>query len=182
MKSIKISNFCNLKFLIIGSILFVSLLCLFFIRNHSLIAHDESLYATRAKLILSTNNWFTPFKNPHHKTIGSYWAIALSFKLNGINEFSARFPSYIFSCLSLLSLYKINKNLSNSKIAFLSIIVLSSTYIWFTYSHYASPDTLYIFLNLFKILKLFKFNKEINKNKKNRYLFFSGISFSLVFL
>ena len=35
---------------------------LFFIHNHSLIAHDESLYGSRARLILEKNDWFTPLK------------------------------------------------------------------------------------------------------------------------
>ena len=71
-------------------ILFVSFCSIFFIENHSLVAHDESLYANRAKLIIDSNNWFTPFEKAHHKTIGSYWLISLSFKIFGISEFSAR--------------------------------------------------------------------------------------------
>ena len=51
--------------------------------SQSLIAHDEGLYAGRAKLILESDNWFTPFGYPHYKTLGSYWIIALSFKLFG---------------------------------------------------------------------------------------------------
>ena len=92
----------NKKFVIVLiSIIFLfSFFSLFFIENHSLVAHDESLYASRAKLIIETNNWFTPFETAHHKTIGSYWLIALSFKIFGINEFSARLPSYVFSISS----------------------------------------------------------------------------------
>ena len=93
------------------SILFLVSFCsLFLIENHSLIAHDESLYANRAKLIIDSNNWFTPFGKAHHKTIGSYWLIALSFKVFGISEFSARLPSYIFSILSSFVLFKIIQN------------------------------------------------------------------------
>ena len=87
----------NMLFIfLIAILLLVSFGSLFFIDNHSLVAHDESLYANRAKLIIDTNNWFTPFEKAHHKTIGSYWLIASSFKIFGINEFSARLPSYIF--------------------------------------------------------------------------------------
>ena len=164
------------------SILFLfSFYSLFFVENHSLIAHDESLYANRAKLIIETNNWFTPFGKAHHKTIGSYWLIALSFKLFGISEFSARLPSYIFSILSLFLLFKIIKNLSNYEIGFISIFTLSSSFLWFSYSNYCSPDTLYIFLNLIGISYLLKINNSLEEHNKNKYLFISGLFFSLPF-
>ena len=111
-------NYRLLIFLIAILILF-SFSSLFFIENHSLVAHDESLYANRAKLIIDTNNWFTPFGKAHHKTIGSYWIIALSFKIFGISEFSARLPSYIFSLLSSFVLFKIIKNIVFLKRSFL---------------------------------------------------------------
>ncbi len=164
------------------SILFLVSFCsLFLIENHSLIAHDESLYANRAKLIIDSNNWFTPFGKAHHKTIGSYWLIALSFKVFGISEFSARLPSYIFSILSAFTLYKIVKNLSNYEIGIISIFTLSSSFLWFSYSNYCSPDTLYIFLNLISILSLLKINNSLEENNKNKYLFISGLFFSLPF-
>jgi len=164
------------------SILFVfSFYSLFLVENHSLIAHDESLYANRAKLIIDTNNWFTPFGKAHHKTIGSYWLIALSFKLFGISEFSARLPSYIFSILSLFLLFKIIKNLSNYQVGLISIFTLSSSFLWFSYSNYCSPDTLYIFLNLISIFSLLKLNNSLEEHNKNKYLFISGLFFSLPF-
>ena len=70
----------RLVFVLISILLLVSFCSIFFIENHSLVAHDESLYANRAKLIIDSHNWFTPFEKAHHKTIGSYWLIALSFK------------------------------------------------------------------------------------------------------
>ncbi len=158
-----------------------SFCALFFIENHSLIAHDESLYANRAKLIIDTNNWFTPFEKAHHKTIGSYWLIALSFKIFGISEYSARLPSYIFSILSSLVLFKIIKNVSSSEIGLISIFTLSSSFLWFSYSKYCSPDTLYIFFNLLSILYLLKTNNFLEEHINNKYLFISGLFLSLPF-
>jgi len=167
---------------ILISILFLFTFCgLFFIQNHSLIAHDESLYGSRAKLILETQNWFTPFETAHKKTIGSYWLIALSLKLFGINEFSARLPSYIFSLLSVFLLFKIQKLLSNSQIAIISIFTLSSSYLWFTYSNYCSPDTLYIFFNLLGIFNLLKINQYSKGDIKDKNFFLSGLFLSLPF-
>ncbi len=173
----------NRKFaFVLISILLLSTFCsLLFIQNHSLVAHDESLYATRAKLIVDTNNWFTPFDKAHHKTIGSYWLTALSFKMIGLNEFSARLPSYIFSISSIFVLFKIIKLISSVQIAIISTITAFSSYLWFRYSNYCSPDTLYIFLNLLGVYYLLKINQYINKDNINRYLFLSGLFLSLPF-
>ena len=162
-------------------LLLVSFYSIFFIENHSLVAHDESLYANRAKLIIDSNNWFTPFEKAHHKTIGSYWLIALSFKIFGISEFSARLPSYIFSILSSFVLFKIIKDISSSGIGLISIFTLSSSYIWFSYGKYCSPDTLYIFLNLSSIFYLLKTNHSLKEKNNNRFLFLSGLFLSLPF-
>jgi len=43
-------------FFLVLIILLVSFCSIFFIENHSLVAHDESLYANRAKLIIDSNN------------------------------------------------------------------------------------------------------------------------------
>ena len=177
--NISINN--RLFIFLIAIIILVSFGSLFFIENHSLVAHDESLYANRAKLIIDTNNWFTPFEKAHHKTIGSYWLIALSFKLFGINEFSARLPSYIFSILSLFVLYKIVKNISGFEIGLISIFTLSSSFLWFSYSKYCSPDTLYIFFNLISILYLLKIKNFLKEPIKNKYLLLSGLFLSLPF-
>ena len=52
----------KLVIVLISIIFLLFFFSLFLIENHSLVAHDESLYASRAKLILETNNWFTPFE------------------------------------------------------------------------------------------------------------------------
>ena len=171
----------KLVIVLISIIFLLSFFSLFLIENHSLVAHDESLYASRAKLILETNNWFTPFETAHHKTIGSYWLIALSFKIFGINEFSARLPSYVFSISSLFILFRIINLLSGFEIGILSTFALLSSYIWFNYSNYCSPDTLYIFFNLLGIFHLINIDKNTNENIKNKNLFLAGIFFSLPF-
>ena len=123
----------------------------------------------------------TPFETAHHKTIGSYWLIALSFKIFGISEFSARLPSYIFSVLSSFVLFKIIKDISSLGIGLISIFTLSSSFIWFSYGRYCSPDTLYIFLNLLGILFLLKTTSSLEETNKNKFLFLSGLFLSLPF-
>ena len=184
MMNLKEENFVinkKLLFFLISVLLLVSFCSILFIENHSLVAHDESLYANRAKLIIDSNNWFTPFEKAHHKTIGSYWLIALSFKIFGLNEFSARLPSYIFSILSSFVLFKIIKDISSLGIGLISIFTLSSSFLWFSYGKYCSPDTLYIFLNLLGILFLLKTTSSLEETNKNKFLFLSGLFLSLPF-
>ena len=156
-------------------------LCLFFLGNHSLISHDELLYANRANLIIDSRDWFTPFIKPHHKLIGSYWPTAFSLKIFGQNEFAARLSSYIFSLVSLYIFYCLNNQFFNKQISRLSILILSSSFLWFNYSHYCSPDILFILINLSAIYFLSKINSQSNKEEIFKFLFFSAFLFSLGF-
>ena len=120
---------------------FISLYFLIDFSSQSLVAHDEGLYARRARLIESSANWFSPpFISPHHKTVGSYWFIALSIRLFGNSELAVRLPSILSSFLCLITSYLIALKTTNSKSALISLFSLSSMPLWIQYSRYASPD------------------------------------------
>ena len=156
-------------------------LCLFFVGNHSLIAHDELIYANRANLIIESRDWFTPFPEPHHKFVGSYWLTAFSLMVFGRNEFAARLPSYILSLGTLYVFYCLNKELINKKVAKLSALILSTSFLWFNFSHYCSPDILFIFLNILSVFYLSKINSFSNKKVNYKLIFFSACLFSFGF-
>ncbi len=149
--------------------------------SQSLVAHDEGLYARRSRLIEETNNWFSfPFENAHHKTIGSYWLIALSIRLFGNSELSLRLPSILSSFLCLIIFYLIALKVSNKKSALISLFSLSSMPLWIQYSRYASPDIPFV---LFILLGILLFLNFLNNNSANKfvYIFCSGLSFSVAF-
>ena len=150
----------------------------------SLTAHDEGLYVGRAKLMLEQNNWFTPFSTPHHKTVGSYWLIALSMKILGFSEFSARLPSGICSILCSITLYYISKRILSIKAALFSSLSLASMPLWFQYSRYASPDIVYILLVLIIILLLqgININSTLSDRKSKIYTAVIGTLISISFL
>ncbi len=165
-------------------IIILSGACLFFISNHSLISHDEAIYASRARLILLRNNWFTPFQSAHHKTIGSYWLIALSIKFFGINEIAARLPSFISSVIALIYTFKISNLFINKRSSLIAVIILLSSPIWFQYSHYCSPDMIFVLLNLIAIYQISKHHQTITISTKERTYwnwFVAGTMFSLAF-
>ena len=140
--------FSNHKKIIIPCIFIISYLLLYFlvdISSQSLVAHDEGLYARRSRLLEESYNWFSsPFGMPHHKTIGSYWFIALSIRIFGKSELALRLPSILASFVCLYISYWIALLISNKKIALISLFSLSSMPLWIQYSRYASPDILFV--------------------------------------
>ena len=156
-------------------------LCLFFVGNHSLTAHDELIYANRANLIIESGDWFTPFAKPHLKLAGSYWLTASSLLFFGQNEFAARLPSYILSLATLYIFYCLNKDLINKETARLSTLILSASFLWFSYSHYCSPDIFFIFINILAVYCLSKINSSSNIQRNYKYILFSAFLFSFGF-
>ena len=119
--------------------------------EQSLIAHDEGLYATRARLMLDTGNWLHPWANPHHKTPGHYWMTAISMSLFGVNETAVRLPSKLFSLASVWLLFALGQKLLNQQAALLASIILSCSFLWFQYSHLGGPDLPFITFSLFRV-------------------------------
>ena len=183
----QISKLCksiNFKFLTIIILFFISYIALYLwvdTSSQSLIAHDEGLYARRARLLEQSDNWFSPpFQEVHHKTLGSYWLIALAIKFCGLSELSIRFPSFVCSFISVLIVYFITRELSSNKAAIISVISLISMPLWVQYSKYASPDMAFVTSILISIYLLIKAFSQSSRNKLV-YLFFSSFSLSIGF-
>ncbi|MGF1676998.1 MAG: ArnT family glycosyltransferase [Rivularia sp. (in: cyanobacteria)] len=150
------------------------------IGNHSLMAHDEGLYAWRSRLMYDSGDWINPWKNPHHKTPGFYWLLAVSYSLFGINEISVRLPNMILGILSVFMVYEIGKILLTKKVAWLAAAILSVEFLWLQYSRLGTPDVPLVFLILLGIFSLLK----TELNFKYRYIWglIAGSSFGLGFL
>ena len=171
---LEVINFISkYKRILIPSFVIISYLFFYFFidfSTQSLVAHDEGLYARRSRLIEESFNWFSsPFSTPHHKTLGSYWLIALSIRLFGTNEFALRLPSLVCSFLCLISTYFIALKISNKKAAFIAVFSLSSIPLWIQYSRYASPDIPFVLCILLVILFFLKFLES----KRDRYKYFN---------
>ena len=150
--------------------------------TQSLVAHDEGLYARRARMIGSTDNWFSPpFLSPHHKTLGSYWFIALSIRLFGNSELALRLPSIIASFLCLLTIYLIALKIANKKAAQICLFSVSSMPLWIQYSRYASPDLPFVLCVLLVILFFLEFLETSDYFKQCIYILFSGLFISTSF-
>jgi 4-amino-4-deoxy-L-arabinose transferase-like glycosyltransferase len=146
----------------------------------SLMAHDEGLYAGRAKMMFDSGDWIHPWASSHHKTPGYYWIIACSYKLFGVSESSVRIPSIIFGILCVFILYEISKIILNSVIAWLAGAIFSVEFLWLQYCRLGNPDVVMIFLVLLAILALLKAENSV-QNRSLLYLL-AGFSFGLGFL
>ncbi|WP_269605506.1 ArnT family glycosyltransferase [Prochlorococcus marinus] len=161
---------------------FTSLYFIIDFSSQSLVAHDEGLYARRARIIEYSENWFSPpFSEPHHKTLGSYWFIALSIRLFGNSELSVRLPSILSSFLCLIISYLIALKVSNKKSALISLFSLSSMPLWIQYSRYASPDIPFVLCILLCILFFLKSLDSSDNSSRYFYVFLSGMFISISF-
>ncbi len=160
----------------ISLLIWVVPLLMFSSGHSSLMAHDEGLYAIRARLMFDSGDWIHPWSNAHHKTPGFYWLIAASYQLFGIHEYSVRLPNLILSISSTLVLYEIGKILLNKKIAWLAAAILNLEFLWLQYSRLGTPDVPMIFLVLLGILSLLK--AELYP-QRSFWCFICGLSFGL---
>ncbi len=74
-----------------------------------LVDKTEPMFVEASRQMYLTGDWITPYWNGEtrfDKPPLSYWLISLSFKLFGVNEWAARFPSALFAiALVVLSFY-----------------------------------------------------------------------------
>ncbi|WP_339374185.1 ArnT family glycosyltransferase [Picosynechococcus sp. PCC 11901] len=156
--------------------------------DQSIMAHDEGLYATRAKLMFDTGDWINPWAEPHHKPPGIYWLIALSYSLFGVNEIALRLPNLVLALGCVLLVYKIAVSLCDQKIALLAGGILSLEFLWVRYSYLANPDhiTIFLFLGALNLCYTAQLTQKIDKRFHLKtidiYLFAVGICFAMMLL
>ena len=160
-------------------IIFIPLI--FYFGKRSYIAFDEGFYALQARWILEKGNWTIPLWWDEYvldRTIGLQFLIAKSQEIFGRNMFSAYLPTTAASLLMLFITYKLHEEFFNKKYAIISPLILSTTYLWFDYSHLATQDIIYSCLVTIGVFSLVKI-----KSKKNKlYILLFGIWIGLSFM
>ncbi len=173
-----IDKILKLKYL---SKLFIFIPVIFYFGKRSYIAFDEGFYALQARWILDKGNWTIPLWWDEYvldRTIGLQFLIAKSQDLFGRNMFSAYLPTTVASILMLFTTYKLHEELFNKKYAIISPLILSTTYLWFDYSHLATQDIIYSCLVTIGVLALVKIKSKDNKF----YILLFGIWIGLAFM
>jgi 4-amino-4-deoxy-L-arabinose transferase-like glycosyltransferase len=104
---------------------------------------DEPRYAWIARDILESGDWVTPrlYGQPwFEKPVLFYWAAALSFKLFGVNEAAARFPSALSALLATLAIAWLAWRLYGAETARWLLLLLPTTVAMIGFSHAAATD------------------------------------------
>jgi 4-amino-4-deoxy-L-arabinose transferase-like glycosyltransferase len=136
----------------------ITLLCLslffFFFRlwGFNLFDVDEPRYAEAAREMIEKNNWITPYFNydvRFDKPVLFYWLIAISYKIFGVSEFAARFPSALLATIAVISIYFFGRHFINAKFGFISALVTLTSIQFIGLARMSITDmTLSVFISL----------------------------------
>jgi len=161
--------------------LFIFIPLIFYFGKRSYIAYDEGFYALQARWILDKGNWTIPLWFDNYtldRTIGLQFLIAKSQEIFGRNIFWAYLPTTLAAIVMLFITYKLHEELIGKKYAFVSPLILSTTYLWFDYSHLATQDIIFSSLVTIGIFSLTK----IKSRNNNLYILLFGIWIGLAFM
>ncbi len=153
----------------------------FYFGKRSYIAFDEGFYALQARWILDKGNWTIPLWFDNYtldRTIGLQFLIAKSQEIFDRNIFWAYLPTTIAAIIMLFTTFKLHEELIDKKFAIVSPLILSTTYLWFDYSHLATQDIIFsslVTIGLYSLAKI--------KNSNNKlYILLFGIWIGLAFM
>jgi 4-amino-4-deoxy-L-arabinose transferase-like glycosyltransferase len=160
---------------------FVAALLLFVSQHRQGIAgYDDAVYAHEGKEMLRTGDWwnvrFNGQLNFEYPPL-FLWLEAGSFKLFGVNDSAAKFPSALLGFGTIIAVYFLTLELTGQTwLSLLAMLVLASTQFFLKNATHAMTDVPFTF---FFTLTIFVYVKGL----KNRlYLFFLGVPLALALL
>jgi 4-amino-4-deoxy-L-arabinose transferase-like glycosyltransferase len=162
----------------------IALLMSFFgLGSATLFDVDEAVFSEATKEMVESGDWITPTyngENRYDKPILFYWLMAVSYKVFGVNEFGARFPSALSGFLLCLALFFFVRHFHDTERAFYAALPLTLSLYFLVYSHAAVTD---MALTLFITLGLFSFFLSLESREgAGRYLYGLYVFSALAFL
>jgi 4-amino-4-deoxy-L-arabinose transferase-like glycosyltransferase len=149
-----------------------------------LIGPDEPRYSAIAREMLTTGDFITPrlygaawFEKPALM----YWLAALGFKLFGMNEFGARFPSALGATICVFAVYWCGRKLWDRSLGFLAALVLATSIGFFAFARAASMDMLLTAcLTVAMVFFLVALNDQTPRRRLWMYGFYAAIGFGVL--
>lgn len=165
----------NIVLLVFAVVLFISL---FRLGATTLFDVDEAVFSEATKEMVESGDWITPTYNGevrYDKPIFFYWAMGLSYKAFGINEFGARFPSALAGCLLSVAVFFFVKRCIDTTKALYAVLSFAVSGYFLVYSRAAVTDMV---LALFISLSLFSFYISVTEDRRYIYgtYFFSALA------
>ncbi len=144
---------------------------------------SESRYAEMGRKMLETGNWVTPLIDYGVPFWGkppmTVWLTASSLWMGGINDFSARLPSFLLSVGVIWIIYHLAKVQRGVEYARIAVIILASTVSFFVMSGTVAMDVCMSFGIALAIASFWLALREDSKAYWG-YLFFLGLSIGLL--
>lgn len=169
----------------IPAVFLLIILCgyLFFFQSGKLALTDpdETFYAQTAREMAAKGEWVTPYlygKPQFEKPILFYWLVEASYKVFGVNEFAARFPSAVFGLLGVMAIYLLGALLFGRRAGFLSALVMATSVEYIILSRACITD---MALNTFLVFGILFFLRGYIKEKGYFYIL-AAASFGLATL
>ncbi|MGA7159980.1 MAG: glycosyltransferase family 39 protein [Bacteroidota bacterium] len=142
------------------------------IGTEGLANYDDCFYAEKAKEVLQTGSWMTLHYNgnPAFENPPMYiWLVAVAYKIFGINEYAAIFPSALMGVMTVLLIYFAARRSYGQWTGFFAAIILSTTFIFTRYARRAMFDVTLSFFVTAALISLW-----LALHKDARYFFLWG--------
>ncbi len=173
------STYRRIPILLLAAIVFTLFLQL---GGRGLNEPDEGRYSEMGREMHVTGDWLVPRLNgvPHYaKPPWIYWSIAISLKIFGIHEWSARLPSALAATITALTAFAIGRRMGGERAGWIAALTLVSSLLFFMIARLITPDMM---LTSLTTLALYCFWRWwISPSCAGRWLFgmyvFLGIAF-----
>lgn len=147
------------------------------IGDYSLKEPDEGRYAEIPREMNELHDYVVPHLNYvryFEKPPLLYWTTAASFKLFGTNEWAFRFPNALCAFLCVIFLYIFIRRWFNEEIAFLSSVILITSFSFFAMARIVTTDMLFTLWLFLSLLLFYGYYRE--KKSFFIYLFYTAIA------
>lgn len=179
----KINKLNFLKTLLIPVIISLSTV-LFFSGNGALtfFERSEPRFAQTAREMLETGDYIVPrFNGQYHFTKPAFfhWLLTISYRIFGINEFSARFWPALFGVANCLLIFFLAKLLFDKTTAFISALIFMTSFQVYINAKFCTTDNILLF---FITAALFSFYIIYQKGKSKiaHLIFYASLSLSVL--
>ena len=104
---------------------------------------DEAFYAQSAREMVEQGDWITPHYNYEYrfqKPVFFYWMVAVAYKVAGVSEAAARFPSALAGLALALMTWAIGRRWVGASVGVVAGAIVATSFGYFTIAHASLPD------------------------------------------